>query len=136
MKVATDVGVQSLRQRAEFTTNEHLKGVVRPGTDLIAREAEYHKSCRIEFNNASTPKLAKHTEQNYGPSHFHKKTFEILCSYIETEVIHKQRSVLVTYLLEIYKEAYTNHGGGEANVVSYQIQSLLRKVRDHYKERI
>ena len=49
LKVATIAGCQSLHQRAEFSKNERIKSLVRSGADLIAKEAEYHKSYRQTF---------------------------------------------------------------------------------------
>ena len=47
--VRTMGGCESLRQRAELSTNERVKSLMRSGVDLIAAEAWYHGSCRGKF---------------------------------------------------------------------------------------
>ncbi len=96
LKVATIAGCQSLHERAKFSKNERNKSLVRSGVDLIAKKAEYHKSCRQKFLK-ETDIRDKPAEETSSKS-CHKTAFASLLSFVEDEVLTKQRSILVTYL--------------------------------------
>lgn len=132
LKVATVDGCQSLYQRVKSSKNERIKSLLRSGIDLIAKEAEYHKSCRVQFMLEAD---AQDRPSEGSSSHScHKKAFSSLLSYIQNEVIIKQRSVLISDLLDMYKVEYTSVGGDGSEVQNYTAQNLSRKVKDHLKE--
>ena len=134
LKVATIAGCETLCQRATFSKNELIKSLVRNGVDLIAKEAEYHKSCRVQFLK-ETDDQNKSTEERSCQS-CHKMAFASFLSFIKDEVVGKHRPLLVSDLLGMYKEEYTSLGGGEMDVHAYTAQNLTRKVKDHLKEKV
>lgn len=136
MKVATITGCQSLRQRVEFSKNERIKSLVRSGVDLVAKEAEYHKSCRQTFLK-ETGKQDETVEKASSKS-CHKTVFASLLSFVQDEVLKKQRSILVSDLLGMYKEEFSSIGetGTESDVPVYRAQNLARKLKDHLKNKV
>ena len=48
-KISTLEGSRSLKNQVPFSGNERIKSLMRSGVDLIAKEAEYHKTCRVQF---------------------------------------------------------------------------------------
>ena len=136
LKVAKVAGCQSLRPRVEFSKNERIKGLVRSGVDLIAKEAEYHKSCRQAFLK-ETDKQDETAEKSSSKS-CHKTAFASLLSFVEDEVLKKQRSILVSDLLGMYKEEFSSIGetGTESDVPVYTAQNLTRKLKDYLKDKI
>lgn len=133
----TSGGFDRLEQRAKHTTNERVKSLMQSGIDIISKEAEYHKSCRTDFNNETDKYLNMSTKQGHGPTYFHQKALDSIEKFIETEVIGNQRSVLVTSLLEMYKEAFISNGGNATDVSCYKTQSLVRKVKgDRFDQRV
>lgn len=81
-------GCESLRQWVKYSKNERIKSLIRSGVDLIAKEAEYHKTCRSQFLK-ETGDEDKPTEGSSSQS-YHKRAFAPLLSYIQTEVVEKQ----------------------------------------------
>ncbi|CAB4021739.1 Hypothetical predicted protein, partial [Paramuricea clavata] len=136
LKVATIAGCESLYHRAKFSKNEHIKSLVRSGVDLIAKEAEYHKSCRVQFLK-DTDKQDKPMETTSSQS-CHKMAFASLLSFIQDEVLAKHRTIFVSDLLAMYKEEYASIGesGTESDVPVYTAQNLTRKIKDHLKDRV
>jgi len=50
LKIATVAGCESLCHQVKSSKNERInKSLIRSGVDLIAKEAEYYKSCRVQF---------------------------------------------------------------------------------------
>ena len=136
LKVATIAGCESLYHRAKFSKNEHIKSLVRSGVDLIAKEAEYHKSCRVQFLK-DTDKQETPMETTSSQS-CHKMVFASLLSFIQDEVFAKHRTIFVSDLLAMYKEEYASIGesGTESDVPVYIAQNLSRKIKDHLKDRV
>ena len=107
---------------------------MRSGVDLIAKEAEYHKSCRAQFLIETEN---KDKAPDGGSSHFHHKiAFASLVSYIQNEVIANEKSMLISDLLSNYKEEYISAGGDRGEIATYTPQSLTRKIREHFNDRI
>ena len=114
LKIATLSGCQNLCQRAQHSKNDRIKSLVRSGVDLIAKEAEYHKSCRISFDKETNIIATEGSKPQTSTFHYyHKCAFKSLSGYIEIEVIQNLRSLLVSNLLELYKAEYTGNGGSE-----------------------
>ena len=123
-----------LKERAINSKNERLKSLMRSGVDLIAKEAEYHKSCRVQFLLETEN---KDKAPDGGSSHFHHKiAFASLVSYIQNEVIANEKSMLISDLLSNYKEEYISAGGDRGEIATYTPQSLTRKIREHFNDRI
>ena len=106
MKIATVAGCQSLRERVEFSKNERIKSLVMSGVDLIAKEAEYHKSCRQAFLKETDKQ--DESPENPSSKSCHKTAFAFLLPFVQEEVLTKQRSILVSDLHGIYKEEFSS----------------------------
>ena len=104
-KVSTTNGWKTIIKRAKFSNNERVKTLVRSGVQLIAKEGECHSSCRLLFNR-ETAHYVNHDKKEKSCSFYHKRAFSSVLSYIKSEVIECQRSVLISDLLHMYKEEY------------------------------
>ncbi len=137
-KIATTAGCESLVQRANASKNERIKSLIQSGEDLIAKEAEYHKSCRLDFlkETATSARETATSTVHESSSSCHKRAFRSLQSYIQNEVIGKQQSVLMRDLFEIYKEEYTSLGGDGGDLQVYTLQNLTRKIQDNFSDDI
>lgn len=135
LRISTLDGCQTLADRAKFSRNERIKSLVRTGVDLIAKEAEYHKSCRAAFY-LETDNRCSETSKEKSSTHCHRQAFSSLCAHIENEVIGQKRPHLTSSLLEYYKLEYTSNGGNVLDVEEYRVQNLQRKVCDHFGTRI
>ena len=135
-KVSTVAGCESLGQRAINSKNERIKSLIRSGVDLIAKEAEYHKSCRVLFLRETDLDNEEKPREVSSSQSYHNSAFASLVSFIENEVLRKNRSVFVSDLLAMYKEEYTGVGGDWTDVQAYTAQNLTRKIEEHLKEKV
>ena len=96
---------------------------------MIAADAWYHRSCRAKFliDADQTGQREMQAPQNY-----HRNTFVSICEYIQDEVFEKQRSLLVSTVLNVYKAEYESIGRDEADIKSYLSQNLQRKIIDFF----
>lgn len=133
VKIATVSGCQSLSTREMHFKNDQIKSLVQSGVILIAKEAEYHKSCRTQFDKETQQTLEDPKTTAY---QHHKSAFSSLCSYIERDVLDNQQSALVSELLDMYKAEYIMSGGNEKDIASYSSQNFLRKVNDKFCKQI
>ena len=104
--------------------------------DLIAKEAEYHKSCRVLFLRETDPDNEEKPREATSSQSYHNSAFASLVSFIDNEVLRKNRSVFVSDLLAFYKEEYTSVGGDWTDVQAYTAQNLTRKIEEHLKEKV
>ncbi|KAK3861797.1 hypothetical protein Pcinc_032271 [Petrolisthes cinctipes] len=124
-------------QRAELSTNKHVKSLIRSGVDLIAADAWYHRSCRAKFLSKTDRAVQKAPmESSVSPQLCHKNASASICSYIQVEVIEEKRSIFVSGLLEMYKAEYISMGGDQADVESYWAQNLQRKTSISFGDKI
>ena len=86
LKVATLAGCESLCQRVKYSENERIKSLIRSGIDLIAKEAEYHKSCRVQFLR-ETDDQDRTTVPASSSQSYHKRAFESVLTFVQNEVI-------------------------------------------------
>ena len=103
--------------------------------DLIAKEAEYHKSCCALFLKETGSAMQKGNVSPQSSQSFHKMAFASLCSYIKNEILENQRSLLPSNLLHMYKTEYSTLGGDE-RISVYSGHSFQRKLKDHFGEQI
>ena len=102
--------------------------------DLIAREAEYHKSCRVQFDKQTAcEKAANKSQSTY---FLHKNAFESLCEFIQNSVIFNMRPVLMSSLHEMYVAEYVGLGGDKDDITSYSRQDLQKKLNEKYGEKL
>ena len=117
LKISTSDGCESILQCVKYSKNEGLKALVLSGVDLRAKEAEYHKSCRVEFLRETD--CQEKTAALNVPRIFHKKAFESIKSYIANEVVLKETPLLITHSLTLYTEEYVTAGGEGGEVEDY-----------------
>ena len=132
-KISTAECCQTLKRQAPFSNNERIKTLVRSDEDLIAKEAEYHKTCRVQFNN-ETKQAATHCET---PSvrKCHQLAFSSLKSFMEEQVKTYSRSLLVSNLYHIYLDEFLNSGGVFEDFHSYTIQAVSKKLRQEFGDK-
>lgn len=130
--IATKEGCDTLVQRAPLSQNSHFKSLILGGVDLIAKEAEYHGSCRVQFMHETE----KHDHNTATPVALHKNAFASLCSFVRMEVIHNGKVFLMSSLLELYKSEYSGNGGDSQDVYSYSSQNLTRKLESKFGNEI
>ena len=110
--------------------------MIQSGVDLIAKEAEYHRSCRAKFLVETASGGSPCASEKRTPQSFHSDSFSWLCNYIRSAVIENQQSVLVSALLDMYKLQYTSIGGLTSDVANNAAQNLLRKVNVEFGPQI
>ena len=127
-RVQTGDGSDAINLRAEYSKNDRIKILVRSGVKLIEKEAEYHNSCRLIFNNETAHYLDQ-GEKEKSCRFYHTKAFSSILSYIKSEVITNSKPVLISDLVNMYKAEYCNSGGNEIDIQEYKSQGLTRKLK-------
>ena len=84
--LTTDGCDHAIITAAPRSSNQRLKALVTSGVDLIAKEAQYHRSCRSEFFKEfeAVTKAADMSNRS-----LHATTFGTISDLIEIEVIVK-----------------------------------------------
>lgn len=131
VKIATVNGYQSLYERADRSSSDRIKSLARIGADLIAKGAEYHKSCRVQFY-----KETEDSKPACSVYHHHKSAFSSLRAFIEAEILDGNQTMKASDLLETYKLHYNDSGGNMVDVDGYKIKILMSKIREKFGERI
>ncbi|XP_068200383.1 uncharacterized protein [Palaemon carinicauda] len=135
INVSTKDGCRTLFERAPRSKNEYFKNFIMSmmsEADLIAKEGKYHKSCRIDFMHETDIK-----QSNSGSSRdVHKKAYGSLYSTIQQQVVQNKRSLLISSLLNRYREEYCSNGGDFKDVASYTPQNLSRKIQGSFGDKI
>ena len=101
----TTDGCDKILAAASRSTNERIKALVSGGIDLIAKEAQYHKSCRRVFFKEAEGLQQMQAAQATNRQ-LHADTFITIAGFIETEVIENGQAMLVSSLFEMYKAEY------------------------------
>ncbi|CAL4062288.1 unnamed protein product [Meganyctiphanes norvegica] len=129
----TPDGNKAIIDAAPRSKNERLKAIVSPGIDLIAKEAQYHKSCHRKFFHEIkyVPKTSYSSIR-----YLHTTTFQAISDIIELQIIERGRSMFCASLLELYRKEFLRIGGTKEDFKSYTIQNLMNKVKDKFGERI
>ena len=131
----TKDGCDKILAAATQSTNERMKALVSGGIDLIAKEVQYHKSCRRDFfKDVEGPRQMQAAQATN--RQLHADTFNTVAAFIETWVIKNGQAMLVSSLFEVYKAEYIGNGGTEEDSDSYTPQSLTRKIQDRFKDRL
>ena len=123
----TKDGCDAIFAAAPRSSNERVKALVRSGIDMIAKEAQYHKSCSREYFKEAEGAVPKNADVSNRQLHF--KTFNTISALIETEVIGNRRAMLATSILELYKAEYLSAGGTVDGIEGYAVQALMNKIR-------
>ena len=134
VKILTVSGCETLVQRAKLSNNECIRSLIRTGVDLIAKEAEYHKSCRMQFLKETED--SNEPNDKSSPLSFHTRAFESVIDYIKKEVLMRKHSILVSNLLSMYKEEYTSLSGEAEDIQDYSSRNLVRKLKIQFKDEI
>jgi len=132
---STFAGCKEIIDAAPRSNNERFKGLLTVGDDLIAREAQYHKSCRREFFK----EIDKHQQPqavNNSSKNIHAQTFSSIASLVETDVIGSEQAMLVSSLFELYNEEFLSNGGTTDSIENYTQQAFRRKLQKHFGEKL
>lgn len=115
LKIATAGGCETISQRVRYSNNKRIKSLIPSGVDLIAKEAEYHMSCRISFLKESEDRCP--SEHGSHVLSHRKASMGSTISHFQDEVIEKKHTVLLSSLLEMYKKEFIVIT--ETNIPSY-----------------
>ena len=66
----------------------------------------------------------------------HKKAFKFINSCIQKELIEREQTLVLGDLLSMYKNEYVIAGGNKEDVEAYPAQTLMRKVKDHFQDKL
>ena len=131
----TKDGCEKIVAAAPISTNERIKALVSGGIDLIAKEAQYHKSCRRDFfKEMDSQGISKPSETSNRK--VHSETFNTTAELIQNEIISKRHATFVSSLYDLYKAEYLGNGGSEEDIASYTTQALTRKIKEKFGDRI
>ena len=130
----TQNGCEAIFSNARNSNIERISSLARSNVDLIAKEAQYHKTCRRQYfydTGAQTVQQGPSTNRQ-----LHATTFEIVVAFIETEVIQKQRAMLCTAMLKLYSAEFLSNGGHTEDIESYTTQMLMNKITNRFGESV
>lgn len=120
----TKDGCEKIIQAAPFSTKERIKTLVSGGIDLIAKEAQYHKSCRRDFfKEMDSQGISEPAETS--SRKVHSETFNTIAELIQNEIISKGHAMFVSFLYDLYKAEYLGNGGTAESIGSYTTQALF-----------
>ena len=88
------------------------------GEDLIAKEAKYHNSCRLDYVRQSVAVESSNRKK-------HDEAFQKLSHFVDNEIFKKKTPILAATLLSVYTDEYIAFGGAHEDINSYTIQSLM-----------
>ena len=127
-KISILEGSRSLKTQVPFSGNERIKSLMRSRVDLIAKEAEYHKTCRAQFDNETKQGLTSIHEM---PTlrQCHRLAFTALRSFVEEQIATYWRSLLVSSLYQIYHDEFVKNGGALDEFHCYLVQALVKKLQ-------
>jgi hypothetical protein len=130
----TKGGCESIYAAAAKGNNERIKALANNAVDLIAKEAQYHKSCRRQFFKQVEGATLERKEVSN--RQMHSTTFDTISALIEADVIGKNKAMLSTSLFDLYKSEFVNAGGTTDDIESYMAQALMKKVKEKFGENI
>ena len=131
-KISTLEGSRSLKTQAPFSGNERIKSLMRSGVDLIAKEAEYHKTCRVQFDNETKQALAS-TNEMPTLRQCHQLAFITLKNFVEEQTTTDSLPLLILNLYhQIYQDEFVNNGGALDEFQCYSVPALVKKLRQKF----
>lgn len=130
----TKDGCDAIFQAAPRSKNDRIKALVAEGVDLIAKEAQYHKSCRRDYFKEAG--VVDNANANITSRRLHSQSFNTISDLIQKEVIDNNKAMLVNSLFELYRCEYLSFGGTPDQFDSYTAQALMYKVKEKFKDRI
>ena len=131
----TKDGCKSIYAAApRLSNNERIKALANREVDLIAKEAQYHKSCRRQFFKQVEGATLKN--KDVSTRQLHSTTFDALSALIEKDVIGNNKAMLSTSILELYKSEFISAGGTTDDIESYTAQALTKKIKEKFGEKI
>ena len=116
---------------ASKTSNKRIKPLF--GVDLIAKEAQYHKSCRREYFKEIEEVSAVKSENS--PKLLHSESFNKVAKVIELEVIENCSAMFTLSFLQLYKEHYMSAARTE-DIKNYYAKNLCVKIKSYFRERV
>ncbi len=131
----TSDGTNTIFEAAEKSSNDRIKSLARGQVDLIASEAQYHKSCRRAFFKEVQNADRKRSDES-SSRQLHTSTFRTISAFIETEVICNRQSILLASPYDLYRVEYLNGGGTEEDIETYNSQNLSRKIKEAFGSQI
>ena len=96
----TKDGCDSIFAAAQRCSNEWVKAIVHSGVDVIAKEAQYHKSYRREFYKEVEGDVPKN--EDVSSRRPHSNTFGTKSALIEMDIIGNRKAMLSNSILDIF----------------------------------
>ena len=127
-------GCASIFVAAPRSSNESVKALIHSGVDLIAKEAQYHKSCRRVFFKEVEGAVSKN--EDVSSRRLHSTTFGIISALIEMDIIGNHKAMLSNSIHELYKCEFLNAGGTTDDIESYTAQALMKKIKNTFGDKI
>ena len=127
-------GGEALQRLVEERKDEDLARRIR-GYDLFACEAQYHRSCRMNYNDRA--KWRSKNEENkqvaIDQALAHDTCFQEICKVIDKEIVHEQNVVRLSELTKSYV-----HHLEETKFAnpSYRTENLKRKISNTYSDKV
>ena len=130
----TKEGCEAILSAATQSNNKRINALANSGVDLIAKEAQYHKSCRREFFK----EVESVTKAANNPSlrSVHSTTFDAISDLINVEIIGKDKAMFSTSIMELYRNEFLCAGGSTEDIESYTVQALMRKIKETFGDKI
>ena len=104
------------------------------GEDLVAMEAKYHRGCYRRY--AAAASSSKSTGSDKSIQAEYDSAFLKLVNEIEQKLVKEGRSYDTATLSGMYKRHLTDSGVEKAVVDTYEVQTLKRRLIQHYGKKI
>ena len=101
------------------------------GIEKIAKEAEYYKSCRVQF----MAEIADPVANTFTANSIRETTLFYIFQYIEKKFIKQQHSILVSKL-NMHKNEFIVQRGVKEDALLYTFQNLGKKIYQRFGKRI
>ena len=127
-------GGESLQQLVEKRKNEDPARRIR-GYDLFACKAQYHRSCRMKYNDQAKwrSKNGENKQTAIDQALAHDTCFQKVCKFIDKEIVHEQNVVKLSELAKSY--GHYLEATKFANP-SYRKEKLRKKISNTYSNRV
>ena len=127
-------GGESLQRLVEKRKDEDMARRIR-GYDLFACEAQYHRSCRMNYNDRA--KWRSKNEENkqiaIDRALAHDICFQKICTVIDKEIVHEQNVVRHSELTKSYVSHLETTNFANP---SYRRENLKKKISNTYSDKV
>ena len=134
VKCVTKTADASIKLAAEQKKDEALLCQIRD-IDLVAREAHYHNHCRRAYTRNQVRHSGSADSETLAVLEAHRKAFELLCYYIQENIIAGMKVERMTMLRERYL-LYLMEADADAYNENYKTDKLKDKMKNRFGTKI